>query len=244
MHKDSSQHYSSIVVLTGAGISAESGIRTFRDNNGLWENHKIEEVATFEAYQRNPTKVLDFYNARRRDINETIVPNAAHEALANFEHHFEGDFFLVTQNVDPLHENSGSKNLRHMHGELAKVRCQRCGEIYKFGGELSIKLQCPWCMATGQVRPHIVWFGEMPFYMDEIDKHLSQCDLFISIGTSGNVYPAAGFVETALRHGAHTVELNLEPSLGESLFAEQHYGLATEVVPPYLETLSRDFIKS
>lgn len=233
MSNNPSKKFSSVVVLTGAGISAESGIRTFRDSAGLWENHNIEEVATFDAYQRNPAKVLDFYNARRRDINQNITPNAAHIALADFEQRFEGDFFLVTQNVDPLHEHGGSKNLRHMHGELAKVRCQRCGEVYQYSGDLSTQLQCPWCMTTGQVRPHIVWFGEMPFYMEEIERQLRQCDLFISIGTSGNVYPAAGFVETALRHGAHTVELNLEPSLGESLFAEQHYGLATRIVPSY-----------
>lgn len=237
MSNDVSRQFTSIVVLTGAGISAESGIQTFRDNGGLWENHNIEEVATFDAYQKNPTKVLDFYNARRRDINEGVAPNAAHLALGDFEKRFAGDFFLITQNVDPLHERGGSENLRHMHGELAKVRCQRCGEIYQYSGELSIHLQCPWCMTTGQVRPHIVWFGEMPFYLEEIEKKLRGCDLFIAIGTSGNVYPAAGFVETASRQGAHTVELNLEPSLGTSLFAEQHFGPATEIVPGYLANL-------
>ena len=228
----------SIVVLTGAGISAESGIRTFRDSGGLWEDHDVEDVATFEAYARNPRKVLEFYNARRRDLQRPeIAPNAAHLALAEFERDFSGDFLLITQNVDDLHERAGSQRLLHMHGELHKVRCQRCHQIYESREDIALSTQCPWCMAAGRVRPHIVWFGEMPFHMDEIHVRLSECDLFVSIGTSGNVYPAAGFVELVQRRGAATVELNLEPSLGDTLFRERYYGPATAVVPEFFRRL-------
>ena len=227
------EKYRSIVILSGAGISAESGIRTFRDTGGLWEDHAIEEVATYEAYLSNPAKVLDFYNQRRRAMRAGVQPNAAHVALAAFEDRFDGNFCLVTQNVDDLHERAGSRHLFHMHGELDKVRCQKCLEVFASGEDLTPQSICPWCMAQGQLRPHIVWFGEMPHFMDEIEQALSSCDLFISIGTSGNVYPAAGFVQTARRNGAHTVELNLEPSLNETLFAEGIYGPATEIVPRY-----------
>jgi len=230
--------YSSIVVLTGAGISAESGIQTFRDSGGLWEGHDLEEVATFEAYVRNPRKVLEFYNERRRDLRrEGIEPNAAHLALAEFERDHPGEFLLVTQNVDNLHERAGSSALLHMHGELDKVRCQRCHEVYASSMDLDLATQCPWCMAAGRVRPHIVWFGEMPFHMDEIHLRLARCDLFVSIGTSGNVYPAAGFVELAKQRGITTVELNLEPSEGASLFSEGRYGPATAIVPEFFAQL-------
>lgn len=230
--------YSSIVVLTGAGISAESGIQTFRGAGGLWEGHDIEEVATFEAYVRDPSKVLAFYNARRRDLSRAgIEPNAAHLALAEFERDHPGDFLLITQNVDDLHERAGSRKLLHMHGELRKVRCQRCHQIYSSAEDLSLHTQCPWCMAAGRVRPHIVWFGEMPFHMDEIHQRLASCDLFVSIGTSGNVYPAAGFVEIARRHGIPAVELNLEPSEGASQFTEHRYGAATRLVPEFFAGL-------
>jgi len=230
--------YSSIVVLTGAGISAESGIQTFRGGGGLWEGHDIEEVATFDGYVRNPRKVLNFYNDRRRDLRRAgIEPNAAHLALAEFERNHPGEFLLVTQNVDDLHERAGSRELRHMHGELDKVRCQRCHQIYSSREDIEPSTQCPWCMAAGRVRPHIVWFGEMPFHMDEIHLRLAQCDLFVSIGTSGNVYPAAGFVELAHQRGITTVELNLEPSEGAALFSEGHYGPATAIVPEFFARL-------
>lgn len=230
--------YSSILVLTGAGISAESGIQTFRGGGGLWAGHDIEEVATFEGYVRDPRKVLNFYNDRRRDLQRAgIEPNAAHLALAEFEREHPGEFLLVTQNVDNLHERAGSRELRHMHGELEKVRCQRCHEVYASREDLGLGTQCPWCMAAGRVRPHIVWFGEMPFHMDEIHLRLARCDLFVSIGTSGNVYPAAGFVELANQRGITTVELNLEPSEGASLFSEGHYGPATQIVPEFFARL-------
>jgi len=230
--------YSSIVVLTGAGISAESGIQTFRGGGGLWEGHDIEEVATFDGYVRNPRKVLNFYNDRRRDLRRAgIEPNAAHLALAEFERDHPGEFLLVTQNVDDLHERAGSRELRHMHGELDKVRCQRCHQVYSSREDIEPSTQCPWCMAAGRVRPHIVWFGEMPFHMDEIHLRLARCDLFVSIGTSGNVYPAAGFVELAHQRGITTVELNLEPSEGAALFSEGYYGPATAIVPEFFARL-------
>lgn len=222
--------FKSIVVLTGAGISAESGIKTFRDSNGLWENHRVEDVCTPEAFARNPELVQTFYNARRRQLLAGARPNAGHLALAEFENRFSGEFTLVTQNVDNLHEQAGSERLLHMHGELLKARC--CDSQREMAWEMDITTEtlCPCCGKKGQLRPHIVWFGEMPFYMDEIENVLSRCDLFVSIGTSGQVYPAAGFVRLAKDCGAHTVELNLEPSVGRSLFDEHHYGPASQTV--------------
>lgn len=230
-------NYTSIVVLTGAGVSAESGVKTFRDNNGLWENERIEDVATPEAFYRDPGRVHRFYNARRQQLHTGIKPNPAHVALAEFEKCFGGEFTLVTQNVDNLHEQAGSENILHMHGELCKVRCQKCGGVFEWQGDLDIQSSCSTCVEPALLRPHIVWFGEMPFFMEQIDAALSRCDLFISIGTSGNVYPAAGFVQTATHYGAHTVELNLEPSNGHSLFAERHYGPAGTLVPRFLQSL-------
>jgi NAD-dependent deacetylase len=229
--------YRSIVVLTGAGISAESGLKTFRDSNGLWEGERVEDVATPEAFHRDPERVHRFYNARRAQLLAGAKPNAAHTALAEFEQRFAGNFTLITQNVDNLHEQAGSQNLYHMHGELLKVRCEACREVFDWREELSSHSECSHCLARALLRPHIVWFGEIPMYMDAIEAALAECDLFISIGTSGNVYPAAGFVQVAGLSGAHTVELNLEPSNGHSIFDEQHYGPATERVPDYLSSL-------
>ncbi len=228
--------YRNIVVLTGAGISAESGLKTFRDADGLWENHRIEEVATPEAFVRNPELVQRFYNARRQQLSE-VSPNSAHAALAEFEQTFNGRFLLVTQNVDDLHERAGSHNLRHMHGELKKVRCLLCNSVHNRDSDIDGNTQCPAC-GRNALRPHIVWFGEMPFYMEEIYQALEQCDLFISIGTSGHVYPAAGFVEVARQSGAHTVEINLEPSQTEDLFAERRYGPASTEVARFLNSLT------
>lgn len=225
--------YSSIVVLTGAGISAESGVKTFRDHNALWENERIEDVATPEAFWQDPERVHRFYNARRTQLLSGVEPNPAHHALAEFEHKFTGNFTLITQNVDNLHERAGSKNLLHMHGELLKARCIQCSSVLTWQGDLSAESTCPSCQNSEQLRPHIVWFGEMPFFMDTIEEALSTCDLFVSVGTSGNVYPAAGFVQIASANGAHTVELNLEPSNGHSQFAEAHHGRASEVVPAF-----------
>jgi len=229
----------SIVVLTGAGISKESGLDTFRDEDGLWSKVRIEDVATPEAFERDPVRVHDFYNARRRGLrNSNVQPNAAHRALAELEQRWPGDVLLVTQNIDDLHERAGSRNLVHMHGELLKVRCARCGALHTGLADLSVELACASCRETGGLRPHVVWFGEMPLEMDRIDEALAGCAFFISIGTSGNVYPAAGFVqEVRYRPGARTVELNLEPSEGASLFEERHYGPATEIVPTYVRHL-------
>lgn len=228
-----------IVILTGAGISAESGIKTFRAADGLWENHRVEDVATPEAFLRDATLVQNFYNKRREQLlSAAIKPNAAHRALAKLEQALPaGQVLLVTQNIDNLHERAGSRNLIHMHGELLKGRCQASGGLVEITGELTPTLPCPLCGAKGCLRPHVVWFGEMPLEMERIYQALARCDRFISIGTSGNVYPAAGFVEEANRHGAHTVELNLEPSQRLTAFAEHKHGLATELVPAYVEEL-------
>ena len=229
----------SIVILTGAGISKESGLDTFRDEDGLWTKVRIEDVATPEAYHRDPVRVLEFYNMRRASMTGgNIRPNAAHEALAKLEHEFGGDVLVVTQNIDDLHEKAGSENLLHMHGEMLKVRCDACHNALVWEGKLTVEDSCHACGTVGRMRPHVVWFGEMPFYMEEIYAALDKCDLFISIGTSGNVYPAAGFVQHVRMAGhGHTVELNLEPSEGATLFADAQYGPATEVVPAYVEKI-------
>lgn len=232
--------FKSIVILTGAGISAESGLGTFRDRDGLWTKYDLSEVATPKGFARNPVLVHDFYNARRKNLVEA-EPNAAHAALARLEREFNGDVLLVTQNVDDLHERAGSKKLMHMHGELLKIRCQACDNVMAWRGDLDLSTTCPACATTGELRPHVVWFGEMPLHMEEIYAALEACDLFISIGTSGQVYPAAGFVAEVRRGGrAHTVELNLDPSDGASLFAEKIFGPATEVVPDYVARLLTD----
>ncbi|MEQ9843552.1 Sir2 family NAD+-dependent deacetylase [Pectobacterium brasiliense] len=224
-----------VVVLTGAGISAESGIRTFRAADGLWEEHRVEDVATPEGFQRNPELVQEFYNARRRQLQQPeIVPNAAHLALANLEAMLEDNFLLITQNIDNLHERAGSKRIIHMHGELLKARCSQSGQIVEWTDDLAAGERCHCCQFPAPLRPHVVWFGEMPLHMDKIYHALSQADYFIAIGTSGHVYPAAGFVHEARSHGAYTLELNLEPSQVESQFDEKIYGPASTVVPEFV----------
>jgi NAD-dependent deacetylase len=224
-----------IVILTGAGISAESGLSTFRDNNGLWENHKVEDVATPQAFERNPDLVHNFYNLRRANL-KTVSPNAAHRALAKVEQNFS-EFLLVTQNVDDLHERAGSKNLIHMHGELLKKSCTFCKVISSISTDMHKDSMCEACGKTGGLRPDIVWFGEVPYEMDTIFQALMECDLFVSIGTSGNVYPAASFVEIANQSGARTVELNLEPGDQNNQFQQAHYGTATKIVPEFFNSL-------
>jgi NAD-dependent deacetylase len=225
-----------IVILTGAGVSAESGLATFRGPDGLWEGHRVEDVCTPEAFQRDPALVHAFYDARRAKLT-TVAPNAAHEALARLDAEWPGDLLLVTQNVDDLHERAGSKRLIHMHGELTKAWCLACDSRFAWIATMSERSSCPSCRAVGQVRPDIVWFGEMPYAMERIDEALQQCDLFISIGTSGAVYPAAGFVQTARYCGAKTLEINLEPSLGSYLFDESRTGRAGELVPQLVDEL-------
>lgn len=228
----------SIVILTGAGISAESGIRTFRAADGLWEDHRIEDVATPEAFARNPQLVQRFYNLRRAQLREpAIAPNAGHLALARLEQAWQGNFLLVTQNVDNLHERAGSQRLLHMHGELQSMLCSHSQQRFELRGDLDSERTCGCCGLVGTLRPDIVWFGEMPYHMERILEALQQCELFVSIGTSGNVYPAAGFVEQARQAGAHTLEINLEPSQGHTLFAEKRYGPATEQLPHWVAEL-------
>ena len=228
-----------IVVLTGAGLSKESGLSTFRDADGIWSRVRIEDVATPQAFARNPARVHEFYNARRERLaGGAVKPNAAHHALARLEREWPADVLVVTQNIDNLHEAAGSRNLVHMHGELLKVRCAACGARFEWTGGLGVDDACGDCARPGGLRPHVVWFGEMPFHMDRISEALARCSRFISIGTSGSVYPAAGFVrEARIEAGAHTVELNLEPSDGAGQFSESHYGPATEVVPEYVGSL-------
>ena len=223
-----------LVILTGAGISAESGLRTFRAADGLWEDHRVEDVATPEAFRRDPDLVYRFYNERRRSL-ATVEPNAAHRALAQLEAQWPGELLLVTQNVDDLHDRAGSRNLLHMHGELKKGRCLGCEAILVWETDMDRASRCPVC-AQGRVRPHIVWFHEVPLDMDRIYDALERCDLFVAIGTSGHVYPAAGFVQ-AVPPRARTLELNLEPSLVASAFQEIRQGPATELVPAFVRDL-------
>jgi len=258
-----------IVILTGAGISAESGLATFRGPDGLWEGHRVEDVATPEAFRHDPALVHAFYDARRERLG-TVEPNAAHAALALLDAEWPGELLLVTQNVDDLHERAGSKRLIHMHGELTSGWCLACDERFSWEGPMapqtvrpepveglslsSSEMQafdklrpngsvnvCPSCRAIGHVRPDIVWFGEMPYEMERIDDAIRGCDLFVSIGTSGAVYPAAGFVQIARYCGARTLEINLEPSIGSTSFDESRIGKAGELVPVWVaEVLGRN----
>ena len=229
---------SNIVILTGAGISKESGLDTFRDADGIWAKVKLEDVATPEAFHRDPALVHGFYNARREQLqDQRIKPNAAHLALARLEREWPGEVTLVTQNVDDLHDRAGSRNLIHMHGELMKARCPICSLVIPWRGALSVASQCPSCRFAG-LRPHVVWFGEVPLEMRRIYAALDQATIFVSIGTSGNVYPAAGLVAYAHSRGVrHCAELNLEQSEGSRLFEERIYGPATDVVPDWVDKL-------
>jgi NAD-dependent deacetylase len=225
-----------IVILTGAGISAESGISTFRDADGLWEKHDPMEIATPEAFARNPDLVYRFYNARRNQLT-AVEPNAAHRALARLERKFAGDVFLVTQNVDDLHERGGSEQVCHMHGRLNHMLCGCCDLSVPATEDYDGQTACPGCGAAGRLRPDVVWFGEIPYHMEEIELRLADCDLFVAVGTSGVVYPAAGFVQRALAHGALTVEVNVETSDVTGFFHEQRQGPATREVATLVEEL-------
>ncbi|CAM3713190.1 NAD-dependent protein deacylase [Vibrio aerogenes CECT 7868] len=232
--------YRNIVVLTGAGISAESGIKTFRSEDGLWEEHRIEDVATPEGYLRDPELVQNFYNQRRQSLlSDLVQPNAAHIALGKLEAELGGNVTIVTQNIDNLHEQGGSKNIIHMHGELLKARCCSSEQVVEQLTDLKVGDMCHCCQIPSQMRPHIVWFGEMPLRMGEIYTAIEKADLFVSVGTSGVVYPAAGFVHDARLSGAHTIEINLEPSAVESEFAEKRYGKASVEVPRLVEEILR-----
>ncbi|WOT03873.1 Sir2 family NAD+-dependent deacetylase [Shewanella youngdeokensis] len=230
--------YQQIVILTGAGISAESGLRTFRDQDGLWEEHKIEEVATPEGYAKNPLLVEQFYNDRWQQFHQgDIQPNAGHLALAKLEQEFEGKLLVVTQNIDDLHERAGSKRLLHMHGQLSKGRCPRSRQTFLLKEPFGPNHTCTCCIPAQRLRPHVVWFGEMPIGLDIIQSALDTCDLFIAIGTSGTVYPAAGFVDTANHHGAKTVDVNLLPAERGSQFQYHYKGKASEVLPMLVEQI-------
>ncbi|MBT3142752.1 NAD-dependent protein deacylase [Phaeobacter gallaeciensis] len=226
-----------IVILTGAGVSAESGLGTFRDEGGLWSQHRIEDVATPEGFARDPALVHGFYNARRAQAAQA-TPNAAHDALARLQRIFPGEVIVITQNVDGLHEAAGSQAVMHMHGILSGALCSNCDHRWPAPLEMHVAEPCPACHAP-TARPDIVWFGEMPYGMDDIYDHLSHATLFAAIGTSGQVYPAAAFVHEAIAAGAKTVELNLEPSAVVSNFDETHFGPASDIVPAWVERLLR-----
>jgi NAD-dependent deacetylase len=221
-----------IVVLTGAGISAESGVPTFRGPDGLWEGHRVEDVATPEAFDADPETVQRFYDARRAAL-ATVEPNPAHRALAELETVLGDDLLVVTQNIDDLHERAGSQRVIHMHGELLSALCRACGRRTPFRGTLADAPPCPSCGAT-DLRPDVVWFGEVPYRMEDIQLALASCELFVSVGTSGAVYPAAGFVQLARVYGARTLELNLEPSEGSLYFHEARQGPAGRLVPAWV----------
>jgi NAD-dependent deacetylase len=223
-----------IVILTGAGVSAESGVATFRGPDGLWEGHRVEDVATPEAFRRDPDLVQSFYDTRRARLGE-VEPNAAHRALARLDAQWPGELLIVTQNVDDLHERAGAKRVLHMHGELRSAWCLACDARSALYDDLLSGPACPACGENGRLRPDIVWFGEMPYEMERIERALADADLFVSIGTSGAVYPAAGFVQTARYARARTLELNLEPSLGSVYFEEVRTGPAGVLVPTWVD---------
>jgi NAD-dependent deacetylase len=226
-----------IIILTGAGISAESGLPTFRGSDGLWEGHSIEDVATPEGFRRDPELVHRFYNERRHKLLGGVVPNAAHLALARLEREFPGEVTVVTQNIDDLHERAGTRRLLHMHGELLKARCTLCGHVHECREDTCVMSLCDGCGSLGRIRPHVVWFNEIPLHLDEIAGLVSRAELFLSVGSSGVVYPAAGYVLLARAAGARTVEINLEESEGTSMFEEHRRGKASELVPALVEEI-------
>ncbi len=229
---------SKVVVLTGAGISAESGIKTFRASDGLWENHAIEDVATPYAWERDPELVWNFYQGRRNQLQD-VKPNPAHRALVTLEKFLGENFLLVTQNVDDLHSRAGSKNLIHMHGELRILRCEECHDTFDMMEQehlTSEYVPCPSCHSQ-RLRPHIVWFHEMPLQMSKIYAAVEECDVFMTIGTSGHVYPAAGLIDVAKQAGAHCIGINLEPPMNYDQHDEFHQGKAGELLPDFVEQI-------
>ncbi len=231
------RNFDQIVILTGAGISAESGLNTFRDAGGLWEKHDPMEIATPEAFARDPDLVYRFYNARRGQLSD-VSPNPAHKAIARLQQNYPGEVLLVTQNVDDLHERGGSTQVCHMHGELLSQRCVRCGDTRRGADAFAGDTPCPACGSNGNaLRPDIVWFGEIPMHMEQIGDWLAGTDLFVAIGTSGAVYPAAGFVREAAYNGAVTLEINRDDSEVSSQFDHRIQGLASEAVPRLVDAL-------
>ncbi len=236
MKKIAGHPYQNILVLTGAGVSAESGLATFRSSNGLWNNHKVEDVATIEAFERNPEYVHDFYNEMKPALL-AAQPNNAHKALARLEKEYPGQVHIVTQNVDTLHEKAGSQKVLHIHGQINQAVCLNCGQVLETWGDVNTMTVCNNCHVAGMMKPNIVFFGESLLKMTETERLLRSCDLFISVGTSGVVYPAAGFVQTAKYFGAKTVEFNLEQTSNNYLFDRHIYGKCGETIPLFVEEL-------
>lgn len=231
--------YHNIAILTGAGISAESGLATFRSSNGLWNNHKVEDVASVEGFQRNPALVHDFYNNLKPEI-QLAKPNAAHLALTKLQKEYPAEINIITQNVDTLHEKAKNQNVYHIHGQINQSVCLNCGQILETWGDVDTETTCPHCLVMGMMKPNIVFFGENLLCMDKVEDILRKCDLFISIGTSGVVYPAAGFVQLAKYYGADTVEFTLDTTANNYLFDQHIFGKAGETLPPYIEELIKN----
>ena len=230
------KQYKNIFILTGAGISAESGLATFRSSNGLWNNHKVEDVASIEGFERNPALVHDFYNNLKIEV-QGVKPNAAHLAITQLQEKYPAEINVITQNVDTLHEKAGNKNVYHIHGQINQAVCLNCGHILETWGDVDTETVCPHCEVMGMMKPNIVFFGENLLCMDVVERQLRQCDLFISIGTSGVVFPAAGFVQTAKYYGADTMEFTLEATANNYLFDKHIYGKAGETFPKFVEEL-------
>lgn len=231
--------YSEIVILTGAGISAESGLATFRSADGLWNNHRVEEVATIEAFQRNPEYVHDFYNQMKPELLQA-KPNPAHLAITRLQKEYPGKVSIVTQNVDTLHEKAGSQNIYHIHGQINQAVCLNCGRVLESWGDITTETACPHCETTGMMKPNIVFFGEIPLYMNQVERLLQNCGLFVSVGTSGVVYPAAGFVQTAKLHGADTWEFNMEQTSNNFYFDHHIFGPAGTTLPRFVDALIKE----
>ena len=228
--------YKSIVILTGAGISAESGLATFRSSNGLWNNHRVEDVATIEAFQRNPEFVHDFYNQMKPELL-AAKPNPAHLALTKLQDNYPAPVSIITQNVDTLHEKAKSRNIYHIHGQINQAVCLNCGHVLETWNDVTTETVCPQCSIAGMMKPNIVFFGENLLYMDKVERLLASCDLFISVGTSGVVFPAAAFVQTAKLYGAETYEFNLEKTSNNFYFDHHIFGKAGETLPPFVDEL-------
>ncbi|MBP5215163.1 MAG: NAD-dependent deacylase [Alphaproteobacteria bacterium] len=228
--------YKNIVILSGAGISAESGLATFRSENGLWNHHRVEDVATVEGFMRNPEYVHEFYNEMRPELFEA-QPNPAHFAITELQQNYPYEVSVITQNVDTLHEKAGNKNVYHIHGQINQIVCFHCGKVFETWGDVHSDDKCENCGARGFLKPNIVFFGENLLYMDKVDRLLKNCDLFISVGTSGVVYPAAGFVQIAKFSGAETCEINMEKTSNNSLFDRHIYGKAGTALPELVKQL-------
>lgn len=234
--------FKNIVILTGAGISAESGLATFRAANGLWNNHKVEDVATIEAFQRNPAYVHEFYNDLKKEVL-AAKPNAAHQAITRLQKEYPAEVSVITQNVDLLHEKAGNQNVYHIHGQINQAVCLNCGQILETSGDVDTETVCQHCGIGGMMKPNIVFFGENLLYMDKVDELLRRCDLFLSVGTSGVVFPAAAFVQTAKYYGAATYEFNLEATSNNFYFDQHIMGPAGTTLPAFVDEMIKD-IKS